>query len=226
MRDLRPCIATVGADRYAMRQIILTIALLVAAVAAVPSFAQSPAPAAASQAADLSKIETYLNGLSTAQADFTFAAPDGSVSKGIFYLSRPNKLRFEYTEPKDNLLIADGSYVIYWDAAQKEASNLPISSTPLSFLLRPQISLTDGLKVTRFEHAAGTIRVSLAEAKGDADGTVTVAFADQPLELRGWRLVDGQGQITDVTFSNMKLGGSLDSSLFHFDDPKHGKRGR
>ena len=43
---------------------------------------------------------------------------------------------------------------------------------------------------------------------------------------RFFRLVDGQGQITDVTFSNMKLGGSLDSSLFHFDDPNGGKRHR
>jgi outer membrane lipoprotein-sorting protein len=212
-----------------MRQFTFIAVMLLAGIAAAsPSFAQSPAGTApaAGQAADLSRIEAYLNGLTTAQADFAFAAPDGSVSKGIFYLSRPSKLRFEYTDPKGNLLIADGSYVIYWDAAQKEASNLPISSTPLSFLLRQPISLTDGLKVTRFEHSAGVIRVSLAEAKGDADGTVTVAFSDQPLELRGWRLVDGQGQITDVTFTNMKLGGSLDSSLFHFDDPNSRVRHR
>src|SRR3569833_2296391 len=96
--------------------------------------AMAPAP---TQSADLQQIETYLNGLTTAQADFTFAAPDGTLSRGIFYLSRPAKLRFEYTEPKGNLLIADGDYVIYYDAQQKEASNLPISSTPLDFLLRP-----------------------------------------------------------------------------------------
>jgi outer membrane lipoprotein-sorting protein len=188
--------------------------------------AQTRPVAASTQTADISRIESYLNGLTTAEADFTFAAPDGSVSKGIFYLNRPNKLRFEYTEPKGNLLLADGTYVIYWDAAQKDASNLPISSTPLSFLLKPTISLTDGVKVLHYEHNAGVIRLTLAEAKGDADGTVTVAFADQPIELRGWRLVDGQGQTTDVTFSNFKIGMSLDPALFHFDAPHQGKRGR
>jgi outer membrane lipoprotein-sorting protein len=186
-----------------------------------------PRPVAAStQAADIARIESYLNGLTTAQADFTFVSPDGSISRGTFYLNRPSKLRFEYTEPKGNLLIADGSYVIYWDAAQKDASNLPISSTPLSFLLKPTISLTDGLKVLHYEHNAGVVRLTLAEAKGDADGTVTVAFTDQPLELKGWRLVDGQGQTTDVTFSNFRLGMSLDPALFHFDAPHQGKRGR
>ena len=53
----------------------------------------------------------------------------------------------------------------------------------------------------------------------------TVAFADNPIELRGWRLVDGQGQTTDVTFSNWKFGMPLDPALFHFVEPNH-KRGR
>jgi len=188
--------------------------------------AQAPKPPATSQASDLAGIETYLNGLTTAQADFTFAGPDGSVSHGVFYLSRPSKLRFEYTEPKGNLLIADGDYVIYWDAQQKEQSNLPISSTPLDFLLRPKVSLTDGVKVTAFEHSAGVIRATLVRSKSEGDGSVTVAFGDNPIELRGWRLVDGQGQTTDVTFSNWKFGMSLDPALFHFVDPNHGKRGR
>ena len=192
---------------------------------ATPPVATAPA-AGASQAADLAKIEAYLNGLSTAQADFTFAGPDGAVSHGVFSLSRPSRLRFEYTEPKGNLLIADGDFVIYWDAQQKVASNLPIGSTPLDFLLRAKISLTEGVKVTAFEHAAGVIRATLTRAKNDGEGSVTVAFSDQPLELRGWRLLDGQGQTTDVTFANWKFGMALDPALFHFDSPRQGRRGR
>jgi outer membrane lipoprotein-sorting protein len=191
----------------------------------LPAQAQAAPPPAAGQASDLAGIEAYLNGLTTAEADFTFAAPDGAVTHGVFYLSRPSKLRFEYTEPKGNLLIADGDYVIYWDAQQKEQSNLPISSTPLDFLLRPKVSLTDGVKVTAFEHSAGVIRATLVRSKSEGDGSVTVAFGDNPTELRGWRLVDGQGQTTDVTFTNWKFGMSLDPTLFHFVDPNH-KRGR
>jgi outer membrane lipoprotein-sorting protein len=191
-----------------------------------PAGAQTTAVPPVSQASDLASIENYLNGLTTAQADFTFAAPDGTVTHGVFDLSRPSKLRFEYTEPKGNLLIADGDYVIFWDAQQKEQSNLPISSTPLDFLLRPKVSLTNGVKVTAFEHSGGVIHATLVRSKSEGDGSVTVAFGDNPVELRGWRLVDGQGQTTDVTFSNWKFGMSLDPKLFHFVDPNHGKRGR
>jgi outer membrane lipoprotein-sorting protein len=207
-----------------LTQIIPVLALL--AFTPLPAQAQATKPPAASQASDLAGIEAYLNGLTTAQADFTFAGPDGSVSHGVFYLSRPSKLRFEYTEPKGNLLIADGDYVIYWDAQQKEASNLPISSTPLDFLLRQKVSLTDGVKVTAFEHSAGVIRATLVRQKNEGDGSVTVAFGDNPIELRGWRLVDGQGGTTDVTFSNWKFGMSLDPSLFHFVDPNSRVRHR
>jgi outer membrane lipoprotein-sorting protein len=215
-----------------MRQSQLLPLFALLAFAAPPSaHAQATKPPVAvpapTQAADLQQIENYLNGLTTAQADFTFAAPDGTVSHGIFYLSRPAKLRFEYTEPKGNLLIADGDYVIYYDAQQKEASNLPISSTPLDFLLRPHVSLTEGVKVTAFEHNAGVIRATLVRAKSEGDGSVTVAFGDNPIELRGWRLVDGQGQTTDVSFANWKFGMSLAPALFHFVDPtRDGKRGR
>jgi outer membrane lipoprotein-sorting protein len=201
--------------------------LAILAGAPMTAHAQAAAQTASSQAADLQGIENYLNGLTTAKADFTFAAPDGTVSHGTFYLNRPSKLRFEYTEPKGNLLIADGDYVIYYDAQQKEASNLPISSTPLDFLLRQKVSLTDGVKVTSFEHSAGAIRATLVRSKSEGDGSVTVAFGDNPIELRGWRLVDGQGQTTDVSFSNWQFGMALDPTLFHFVDPNHkGKRGR
>lgn len=217
-----------------MRLTHLIVVLIPLTAASTPVLAQGPTAqsgaaqqAGATQAGDLAEIETYLNGLATAQADFTFAAPDGSVTHGVFYLSRPSKLRFEYTEPKGNLLIADGDYVIFWDAQQKEASNLPISQTPLDFLLRAKVSLTQGVKVTAFEHAAGTIRATLVRDKNEGDGSVTVAFGDKPMELRGWRLTDAQGQITDVSFANWKFGMSLDPALFHFVDPnRNGKRGR
>jgi outer membrane lipoprotein-sorting protein len=197
----------------------------------VPAWSQTapmaPRPAAsAQQQADLARVEAYLNSLTTAQADFTFASPDGQIAHGVFYLNRPSRLRFEYTEPAGNLLIADGDYVIYWDAAQKEASNLPIDSTPLSFLLRPHISLSEGVQVLAFEHSAGLIRARLVPTKDTTQGSVTVAFSDDPLELRGWRLADTQGQVTDVTFANWKFGMALSPDLFHFQDPGSGKRHR
>jgi outer membrane lipoprotein-sorting protein len=208
-----------------MRPIKLAIAAASLALA-VPASASAQTAPAASRQADLDRIETYLNGITTAESDFTMVSPDGQVSRGRFDLSRPGKLRFDYAEPKGNLLVADGDYIVYWDAQQKEASNEPISDTPAAFLLKPHISLTDGLKITAFDHAAGMIRVTLVEVKEPGAGSVTIAFTDEPLELRSWRITDAQGQPTDVTFSGWHVGVPLDPGLFHFQDPKAGVRHR
>ena len=196
---------------------------LLAILLAAPAIAQ---PVAADRQADLAKVESYLNGITTAEADFTMASPDGKLSRGKFDLSRPGKLRFEYQDPKGNLLIADGDYIIFWDADQKEASNAPISSTPAAFLLKPHISLTEGVKVTHYDHSAGMIRLSLVEEKDPNAGSVTISFSDQPIALKAWRVADPQGGTTDVTFDNWRLGGTLDAALFHFKAPDSGKRHR
>jgi len=209
-----------------MRTATSALAALVLLLGAPPALAEPQPAAAPEQQADIARVESYLNGITTAQADFTMVSPDGAAARGIFYLSRPGKLRFDYTDPKGNLLIADGDYIIYWDAMQKEASNEPISSTPAAFLLKPHISLTDGTRITAFDHSAGMIRVTLTDAKNPGEGSVTVAFTDQPLELRSWRITDPQGQATDVTLLNWRLGASLDSALFRFQAPNAGKRHR
>ena len=205
-----------------MTRIFLALALLGVLVSPVAPRAQT---APSQQQADIAQIETYLNGLTTAQADFTFAQSDGGISRGLFTLNRPSKLRFEYTDPKGNLLIADGSYVIWWDAKAKEASNESIGSTPLSILLQPHISLSDGVRVTNYKHEAGVIRVTLVQTKDPDAGAITVAFDDQPLALKSWHL-DASGQTTDVSFSNWKMGVPVDAALFKFQDPGSGRRRR
>ncbi len=109
--------------------------------------------------------------------------------------------------------------------AQAAAKAAP-QTAPAAFLLKPHISLTDGLKVIAYEHAAGVIRVTVVEAKDPGAGSVTVVLGDQPMELRGWSLSDPQGSRTEVSFTGWKFGGSLDSGLFKFQDPNSGRRHR
>jgi outer membrane lipoprotein-sorting protein len=52
------------------------------------------------------------------------------------------------------------------------------------------------------------------------DGTLTLVFADNPLTLRQWTVLDAQRQETRVTLYNAELGGSFDQKLFVFIDPR------
>jgi len=63
-------------------------------------------PAAAQDARELARISAYLNSISTLAGNFVQIDPDGVLSEGQFYMSRPGRIRFEYNEPNPALVVA------------------------------------------------------------------------------------------------------------------------
>jgi hypothetical protein len=51
------------------------------------------------QAESINKISAYMNSFKTLQGEFTQISPKGNVSKGVMFISKPGKLRFEYSPP-------------------------------------------------------------------------------------------------------------------------------
>jgi outer membrane lipoprotein-sorting protein len=68
--------------------------------------------------------------------------------------------------------------------------------------------------VTAIRRLPGQLQVSLVRTDSPGDGTLTLIFADQPLTLRQWTVVDAQRRETHVTLSNAQTGGSFDPQLF------------
>ena len=69
--------------------------------------------------------------------------------------------------------------------------------------------------------------MTLAQAKQTDAGSVTVAFSDQPLELKSLHAIDPSGQIFDTSFSEWKTRDlRWTRAMFHFQPPNAGKRHR
>jgi outer membrane lipoprotein-sorting protein len=208
----------------------LFIMPLVAAPALVPALAAGPVPAYQPDArdrADLARIEAYLNGLRSLKAHFLQVAPNGAVAQGTAWLQRPGRMRFQYDPPSPLLLVAGHGLVVFHDSQLNQTSNIPIGQTPLGILLADTVSMSGDVTVTGMQRQPGQIQVSLVRTTSPADGTLTLVFADNPLTLRQWSVVDAQRQETRVTLYNVELGGSFDPKLFEFIDPRffHGREG-
>jgi outer membrane lipoprotein-sorting protein len=197
-------------------------------VAVVVAFA-APAPAAARIAVALDpgalqmlqNIETYLNGIRTVEADFLQVASTGDTAAGKLYIKRPGRMRIDYQPPPPILVIADGTFLVYYDKELQQVTHIPLGSTPAGILLDPQISLNDErLTVTNFEAEAGAVRVTIVRSEHPAEGSLTLVFSEAPLQLRKWLVIDGQGIGTSVSLVNAEFGGKLDSDLFVFRDPR------
>jgi len=175
---------------------------------------------------DLTRIEAYLNALKTLKARFLQVAPDGGISNGTAWLSRPGRMRFEYDPPAPFLLVAGQTGLIFHDSSLRQTSHIPLSRTPLGILLAETATLSGDVTVTGIERLPGQIHVSLVRSASPGDGSLVLTFADNPLSLRQWRVIDAQRKETRVTLSNMQLGGRFDPKLFDFrDDPMAGESG-
>jgi outer membrane lipoprotein-sorting protein len=199
------------------RTLLLSAAVLSAAVLPPGFSARAAAPGvvlSAEDQADITRVETYLNGLKSLKAHFMQVTGDGGISEGTAWLQRPGRMRFQYNPPAPFTLIAAHGVLIFNDSSLQQTTNIPLSRTPLGILLADRVTLSGGVTVTAIRRLPGQLQVSLVRTDSPGDGTLTLIFADQPLTLRQWTVVDGQRRETHVTLSNAQTGGSFDQQLF------------
>jgi outer membrane lipoprotein-sorting protein len=177
--------------------------------------------------ADIARVEAYLNSLKTLKAQFLQVAPDGGLSRGTAWLSRPGRLRFEYDPPAPFLLVAGRQGLVFQDRDLRQTSYIPLSRTPLGILLADKVTLSGDVTVTGVHRLPGQLQIGLVRTASLGDGTLTLIFADNPLTLRQWIVVDAQRKETRVTLNAIELGGRFDPKLFEVapDQPMSGSSG-
>lgn len=176
--------------------------------------------ASAAMPPSVQEAQDYLRGLTTAQARFLQTTPDGSQFLGTFYLDRPGKLRFEYDDPVDDFVVADGLFIYFYDAQLGEQTNAPVGQTLANFLLRPDLRMEGDISVTDVRRGGGLLQVTLTQTEDPEAGSLTLGFEEAPLKLKKWRVIDATGAITEVELFKLETGVKLDSDLFVYADPK------
>lgn len=180
------------------------------------------AVAAVSQA-DLTRISNYLNGIGTMQGTFTQVGPDGDLSKGRFYLRRPGRIRFEYEPPNPTLIVADGFWVGVYDTQDKTLDRFPLRETPLDLLLRDRVDLRREGAIQSVERSAGQMRVRAVDPDAPRQGSITMVFNDNPLELVQWIVTDQQGLTTTVALNGVRRNVQLSPDLFFIEESERGR---
>ncbi|MGF1641281.1 MAG: outer membrane lipoprotein carrier protein LolA [Rhodospirillales bacterium] len=201
------------------------LAVVLATAAAAISSAHAAVPAAMalgpSEQADIARIESYLNSVTTVSSRFLQRSSTGQLAGGDFFLRRPGKMRIEYQPPVPVLIVADGRFLIYHDTQLQQVTYLPLGSTPAGILLAESISLSGAeLTITEFDREPGALRVTVVRTRSPHEGSLTLVFSDSPLALRKWSVVDAQGTVTDVSLIDARFDEALDPDLFRFRDPR------
>ena len=170
---------------------------------------------------DVMRYQKALQNISTLKADFTQTAYDGRQMTGTFFLNRPGKLRFEYDQ-MDDFIVADGTFIYYYDSEMKQQSSTTISNSLADFLLRDKIRLDGDVTVADTSRSNGMTNLTLEMTEDPGAGSLTLSFveaAGKPV-LKKWAVMDSQGLKTDVVLKNIKTGVKLKKDLFYYIDPK------
>ena len=125
-------------------------------------------------------------------------------------------MRFEYDAPDPQLLVAGFGLLVYHDPQLDQTTNIPLSATPLGILLANHVVLSGDVTVTNIERDPGENRITLIRTGKANEGSLTLVFGTNPLELRQWIVTDAQAKQTRVSLYDIAPGGPFPDSLFTY----------
>ncbi|MGB5733602.1 MAG: outer membrane lipoprotein chaperone LolA [Thiohalocapsa sp.] len=183
--------------------------------------------AAQAVAADgVSLVKDYLRGLNSLQADFrqiTLAGDGGEMieSRGTFYLLRPNRFRWDYATPSEQLIVADGKRIYVYDKELAQVSHRSqkaiLDGTPAQLLASnepPEQYFT----ITNIDRDDGRVWAELVPKTAETDvEKLQIGFLDG--ELDTLVMEDRFGQLTRFIFTNLDRNPQLQYAMFRFKRP-------
>lgn len=180
----------------------------------------------AARADALDTLREFARDARTGRAEFTqtVTSPDGARSKtssGRFEFARPDRFRFAYTKPFEQLIVSDGKKVWLHDVDLNQVSvrayDRALSATPAALL--------SGNTLERdFELSAQPPRDGLdwvrAVPRSRDAGIESLQIGFKGRTLAALEIVDAFGQRSRLRFSDLATNVTLGDAIFAFVPPK------
>ena len=207
---------------------LAAIALACAPLALTGASLALSAPAAAQQDA-LAQVQQHLRSVSTMRANFVETNRAGQSVRGEMYLKRPGRIRFQYQDDVNMLVVSDGRALTFIDYDVRQVQRWPIGDSPLAVLLNPDRDLSRFASVV--SNSSGELRIRARDPEHPEYGTITINFrrsgsAPGGLLLTGWTVLDSQNNLTTIALSNQRFGMQIADRTFTYTDPRPRNRRR
>lgn len=180
-------------------------------------------PAARADAVDA--LRGFVRDVKTGSASFTqtVTSPDGAkkkTSSGSFEFARPNRFRFAYAKPFEQVIVGDGQKVWIYDADLNQASSRKITQ---ALGATPAALLAGGNLEKDFELSSLPDRDGLSWAqalpKVKDGGFQSLQVGFRANQLAAVEIVDGFGQRSLLQFGGFTANPTLPADRFKFVVP-------
>ena len=185
--------------------------------------AKHDAPSTAKARTALRALSRDLNAL---QADFTQyqQGPDGArrdVNTGTVALMAPNKFRWHYEKPQEQLIIATGEEILIFDPdlEQLTIKKQDNESNPIYVLFNPALIDTH-YRLSDTRRAEGLLWVKIVPRQPDENAQeVWLGINEKTGQLVQIHLLDKLNQVVVFEFSHIRRNPELKPELFRFSPP-------
>jgi outer membrane lipoprotein carrier protein len=181
--------------------------------------------AGAARADAVDTLKDFVRDVKTGSASFTQTvfSPDGAkkkTSSGSFEFARPNRFRFEYRKPFEQLIVGDGEKIWIYDADLNQASSRKfghaLGATPAAVLAGG--SLDKDFDLAALPDGDGLAWVQATpKAKDGPVQALRVGFKGK--QLAAIEILDGFGQRSLLQFSQVVANPPLNAESFRFKLP-------
>ncbi len=180
---------------------------------------------AAARADAVGALRDFVREVQSGRASFTqvVTGNDGTrkrPSTGTFEFLRPNRFRFDYAKPYEQLIVSDGSKVWLHDQDLNQVTVRPydqaLGNTPAALLAGG--SIERDFTLSNQPDEAG-LQWVLAEPK-NAEGSIRkVRVAFKGKELAAFEITDAFGQRSRLDFSRVETNPAIPATRFRFVPP-------
>jgi outer membrane lipoprotein carrier protein len=181
--------------------------------------------AAAAWADSVDTLRVFVRDVKSGRAGFTqtVTSADGAkkrVSSGNFEFARPNRFRFAYAKPFEQLIVSDGSKVWIHDVDLNQVSvrqlSAALGATPAALLAGASLDKEFDLAAQPSREGIDWVQATPRQKDG-ALQSVRIGFRGK--ELAAVEILDNFGQRSLLQFSQYAANASVPDSSFRFVPP-------
>ena len=164
----------------------------------------------------LVELSNYFNKLDTFQANFRQFSDDGSEAKGVIQIKKPGRLRIDYEEPEDLLILGSGGQLAIFDPkGDPEPTSFPLNLTPFSLVLENSINFVGSSNILSHDFNQGETSLSLYDPKHPERGYIKLIFSGKKPVLSRWIIQDESGSATLMSIERYEENISLGEMQFN-----------
>tara|TARA_B100001059_G_scaffold88165_1_gene86694 strand:+ start:172 stop:771 length:600 start_codon:yes stop_codon:yes gene_type:complete len=163
----------------------------------------------------LNELKVYLNNIKTLQAEFEQRNNDNSVSYGVLFIKKPNKLRMKYEKPNNGLVLINNQLVTIFDFESNNVTQtFPLAKTPFRFLLSDLSLELTKMDINIYSEGSKTF-IKVQNKDETYLGYIKITFNSDPIALEKWVLVNSFAEKVEVKLKNILLGVEIKNNLFN-----------